>query len=533
MKYLLTILLAITLSAICNTLTAQEKSIEVSLDVENVNGVEQRNFTVTIGDGNNEKEITWKDNGVIPAEVKAQLEKEGVNIKMLEGDGEVEVTVESDGDKKIEKEVEIIKIHSEESEGHHIQDREISIDDNDSDIRVIKLKAGEELPSDIQQILEDNDIDINQLIEEGINESQKKDLKVVEKKIIKIKTKDGDGNETLMEWNGEGETPEDIMKLLEKEGIDLESEGEQKMIFISKDSDATDIKISKETKSQYRIKTIDEQGNEKIIEWNGEGEMPEEMKEHKHMFKEKKIEIRKGSGNKAQLGIMIEEGDYGIGVKVIDVVDGSPADKVGIKKDYIITRVNDKEIDSIDDLLSTLEPFKPGENILIDFMYHDTYTGGVEVTLGGATQETANVYIFENAIEGENFDMFKKVEKCDENGNVTAIVKVKKIASDNEKLTSPEAETRSIPVERQLELKAFSVFPNPTTNNINISFQGNSESTVVQVTDISGKEIFKDVVDDFSGSYNKDLDLSNYAKGQYILYVIQNQKVFTESIILQ
>jgi len=541
MKYLLTILMAIMLSAICNTLTAQQKSIEVSVDVEKVNGEEQRNITVTIGDGSTEKEIAWKDNGEIPAEIKAQLEKEGVDIKMLEGDGEVEVTVKDNGEKKIEKEVEIIEIHSTNESGNHSQDREINIDD-DGDIMIIKLKDGEELPEDVKKILEEHDIDIEELKKEKLHEGHEKETKMMQKKAIKIKTKDSDGNETIMEWNGDGdgEVPADIQKLLEEEGIEIEG-SDHKMIFIENDSDVKDIKISKETSKQYRIKTIDEDGNEKVIEWNGEGEMPEEMKKHKELFKKEKKVIKKklkSSSNRAQLGVMVEETDARPGVRVIDVIKNSPAEAAGLKTGYTITRINDDKINTIDELLSALRPHNPGDNIKLDYMYQDAYIGGVDITLGDAADISSeqeyrpNIFIFENAIDGGEFNMFKKVEKCDESGNITTTIEVSKI-SDEESTAINNIEKEEIPAERQLNLKSFSAFPNPTGDNINITFQGNSEPTLVKVTDISGKEIYKDVINNFNGIYNKDLDLSNFAKGQYILYVIQDQKIFTESIILQ
>jgi|GEM_PF-1380768 len=518
--------MAITLSAICNTLTAQEKSIEVSVDVESVDGKEQRNFTVTIGDGSNEKEIVWKDNGEIPAAIKTQLEKEGVDIKMLEGDGAVEVSVEDSSNKKIHKEVEIIKIHSDDNEGHHKQDSELEIAKN-GDVMIIKLKDGDDIPDDVRKILEEHDIDIEKLKKEGMHEGHKKEMKMMQKKVIKIKSKNDDGNETIMEWEGDGEAPAEIQRLLEEEGIDLDDE-DHKMIFIG-DGDQQKIKIDSKATKQYRIKTIDEDGNERVIEWNGEGDMPEEMKKHQDMFQGKKRKTQTSNGNRAQLGIMIEENDEVKGVRVINVVKGSPAEAVGFKEGYNITGVNNKEVNKIDDLLSALKPFKPGSTVNIKFLDGDK-ASNVNVTLGGSSQRS-NVYIFKDAMEGDQFNMFKKVEKCDENTTVTTIKVEKHIES--EESVDTQTEKRTIPEGRQLKLKSFTAFPNPTANSVNISFTGNNNPTVVQLTDITGKEIFKEVVDNFDGSYSKDVDLSNYASGQYILYVIQNQKIFTESIILQ
>ena len=531
--------MAITLSAICSTLSAQEKSIEVSLNVENVNGEEQRNFVITIGEGNSEKEISWKDNGVIPAEIKEQLQKEGVDIKMLEGDGQVEITVESDNETETKKEIEIIKIQSENDEGHHKQDREIRIDE-DGDIMIIKLKKGEDLPDDVKKILEEHDIDIEELKKEGLHESHDRDLKK-EHRSIKIKTKDGDGNESIIEWNSDGgDIPDNIQKLLDEEGIELDNEGEHKMIFIGEDSDFKEIKINKESKKLYRIKTIDDDGNEKVIEWNGEGEMPAKMKKHQKLFKKEKKVIEKKSSNRAQLGVMVEETDEGKGVRVIDVIKNTPASASGFKKGYIITAVDGTDVNKIDELLAVLKQYKPGDVAKIEFVSNNK-TEVTKVTLGDAAyissgeNQSPNIFIFQNAISGGEFDMFKKVEKCDESGSNTKTVKIiKQIKEETtEENVSKAIDERIIPADRHLDLKSFSVFPNPTAGNLNISFTGNNEPTVVQVTDITGKEVFKETINNFNGSYNKDIDLSNYAKGQFILYVIQNQKIFTESIILQ
>jgi len=529
MKYLYTILMAIILSAICNNLAAQEKSIEVSVDIENVNGKEQRNFTVTIGEGSVENEIAWKDNGEIPADIKAQLEKEGVDINMLEGDDDVKVTLDDSKNKKVETAIEIIKISSDDNEGHHKQDKEVE-NNEDGDILIIKLKDGEELPDDIKKILDEHDIDIEEIKKEGLRTGHKKGTKILRKKAIKIKTKDEEGNEMIMEWNGDGEAPATIQKLLEEEGIDLDEEGEHKMIFISEGNGAQKVKTSKESRKLYRIKTLDEGGNEKIIEWNGEGEMPSEIKEHKNMFKQKNIKTNRSNRNKAQLGIMIEENENSAGVRVIDVVDGSPASAAGLEDGYSITAINDKKVNSIDELLSVLQPFEPEETINVKFNYEGG-NGNVDITLGGVSTEN-NIFIFKDAIQGEDFDMFKKVEKCDETGNTKTTIKIKTVSEEQIKETK-KVETRTIPTERQLELSSFSAFPNPTSDKVFISFMASKKPTVIQVTDITGKEIFKEVVDDFTGYYSKDLDLSSFAKGQYILYVIQDQKIYTESIILQ
>ncbi|GAA4320552.1 PDZ domain-containing protein [Flaviaesturariibacter amylovorans] len=57
-----------------------------------------------------------------------------------------------------------------------------------------------------------------------------------------------------------------------------------------------------------------------------------------------------GHGGRPRLGISIQDTEDGKGVKVTDVDDDSHADKAGLKKDDVITKVEEDEVNSTDDL---------------------------------------------------------------------------------------------------------------------------------------------------------------------------------------
>jgi serine protease Do len=59
--------------------------------------------------------------------------------------------------------------------------------------------------------------------------------------------------------------------------------------------------------------------------------------------------VIRGSGT-PKLGLSIQDTDDGKGVKVIDVDEDSNAGKAGLKEDDIITRVNDKDVNSTDEV---------------------------------------------------------------------------------------------------------------------------------------------------------------------------------------
>ena len=51
------------------------------------------------------------------------------------------------------------------------------------------------------------------------------------------------------------------------------------------------------------------------------------------------------------------------GVFVVNVYEGSPAEKAGIKEKDIILSINDKKIESINQMIKTLLNYSPGDNV--------------------------------------------------------------------------------------------------------------------------------------------------------------------------
>ncbi len=79
---------------------------------------------------------------------------------------------------------------------------------------------------------------------------------------------------------------------------------------------------------------------------------------------QKSMQIRM---NSAFLGISSRKAETG-GATVLEVTQGSPAEKAGIKKGDIITKVNDEKIESPESLFETVHNFKPGDKVKILFM---------------------------------------------------------------------------------------------------------------------------------------------------------------------
>jgi serine protease Do len=83
--------------------------------------------------------------------------------------------------------------------------------------------------------------------------------------------------------------------------------------------------------------------------------MPEMPKSFNHGFN--------WNGNAPKMGLSIQDTEEGNGVKILQVESGSNADKAGLKKDDIITHIDDKAISSVDDVTSQLRQKKENPSV--------------------------------------------------------------------------------------------------------------------------------------------------------------------------
>jgi len=81
---------------------------------------------------------------------------------------------------------------------------------------------------------------------------------------------------------------------------------------------------------------------------------------------------------KPRMGVQVQDTEDGKGVKVLDVEDETPAEKAGLKEDDIITKVDDKNITSVDDLKAAIKDGKDGDSYKVTYL-HGTETKTVTV----------------------------------------------------------------------------------------------------------------------------------------------------------
>ncbi len=140
--------------------------------------------------------------------------------------------------------------------------------------------------------------------------------------------------------------------------------------------------------------------------------------------------------------------------------------------------------------------------------------------------------------EGENGQKITKEiiiikgEDGDEQ-NVKVEVIVSKIVLHIEDMSADDKDAFSLEDNKALKLDDFNFYPNPNNGTFQLAFQGKEKATSVRVTDINGKEVYAEYLQNFSGTYDKEISLSGLKKGIYLLQVVQGNKAVNKKIVIE
>jgi hypothetical protein len=269
-----------------------------------------------------------------------------------------------------------------------------------------------------------------------------------------------------------------------------------------------------------------------------------------------------GHDNKAFLGVKIGsvvdvenvngevtetvEGKSEKGAEIIGTIEGSAAESAGLLKGDIITAIDGKITKDHETLVEILGDYKVGDKIAIDYL-RDGKSMKTEATL--TENKNAGKMNFWMDTDHEDIDMDSDgnvffFDSSDENGEKIkkskSIYIIKKSDDGQESFELKVEEDTDEPTEelefnesQELDLDMVNIFPNPTNGLVQVQFKGEAVPTVIRVSDITGKEVYQESLNNFNGNYNAQVDVSRAAKGTLLLSVTQGKKTFTEKIILE
>lgn len=108
--------------------------------------------------------------------------------------------------------------------------------------------------------------------------------------------------------------------------------------------------------------------------------------------------------------------------------------------------------------------------------------------------------------------------------------------TDANNCTSDEASVSfaSLGIEDAFEANGFRLFPNPNNGTFTLKHTaGDATSMTIQVVNMAGQLVYLEEVKNFSGNYEKLIDLSKEADGNYIVNIITDKTVVQKKIIKQ
>ena len=86
----------------------------------------------------------------------------------------------------------------------------------------------------------------------------------------------------------------------------------------------------------------------------------------------------------------------------------------------------------------------------------------------------------------------------------------------------------------KLKIEKMNYYPNPTNGKFNLSFSLPEKGDVdITILNNDGKTVYKDKLANFTGSYDKEIDISKNAKGIYFIKVEQGKHAQIKKIILE
>ncbi|QQS31222.1 MAG: PDZ domain-containing protein [Sphingobacteriales bacterium] len=253
------------------------------------------------------------------------------------------------------------------------------------------------------------------------------------------------------------------------------------------------------------------------------------------------------------------------GILISEVVKGSAAEQAGLQTGDVLTHINKEDMETMEELVRTIGAMLPGDKVTVKFQRNGK-NKKAEATLlekgkmeGGCCSKGSTPHCESKERKGtwmgkdnmEKVIIIKDGQQGDvvfmnENGEETRIKMVKVIITEpnddemqilssamDKIANNSDAKTITNQPEA-LGINNLSLFPNPNQGQFTLSFDAASnQPTSVRISDLSGREIYREDITNIEGNYTKELDISSNSEGIYFLQIVQGDKILVKKLLLQ
>jgi serine protease Do len=425
------------------------------------------------------------------------------------GTAKINVTVTKDGEtKNITKEIDLDDIDQVQSILKEFEGLEnVDIDIDGSQVKVMVRKDGGES-------------DVNFLNFSGENCDVNKMLELKSSTYLGVKVENAEGGvkvlKVLENTSAEkaGLLDGDIITEFDGNSIS-DYKGFTEAIKAKSTGDKVNIKVKRGGKTKKLKAELGERKVKmyKMASFNGEGVNWNDIKD---MDFDVKVFSSGDFKDKGYAGFSYSKGED---LEILKVMEDTPAEQAGLKAGDKLKSIDGINLLESSDVSKVFADKKPGDKVII----------GIE--RDGATLDKEVVLV-----ERKGFTWAKNLnidENVFENGTKRISIVVKSYSLDKEE---EEILGKALKMKLGEESSALSantnVFPNPSKGDFNINFEIEEEGdTEVLVLDNTGKQVYKLTLDNFSGKYSGNVDISNQPVGNYFLVIKQGDRAHTEKLI--
>lgn len=221
------------------------------------------------------------------------------------------------------------------------------------------------------------------------------------------------------------------------------------------------------------------------------------------------------------------------GAKIDGFTNASAAETAKMQTGDVILSVNGKKVKNHDDLWNEIALYKPEEKVNVAYQRGDQKLN-VEATLKACQDNSNRIILNETNEQGDNQSRQFLIWNWGPNEQTSMrerhVITIHKGEGDGEKVNTPL--NNAIAIDRGLKLDDFKAYPNPTQGQVTVAFRAPAVPTIVSLFDVAGRQLFREELNAFNGDYIQQFDLSEYAKGNILIQVLQGDKVFSEQIIV-
>lgn len=201
----------------------------------------------------------------------------------------------------------------------------------------------------------------------------------------------------------------------------------------------------------------------------------------------------------------------------------------------IITAVDDEPINNPNDLWDAIARYEPGEKVKITFERKGASTTAT-LTLRECEDSGSQVTIVNADPEGNGsqrrFYTWNWGAEDREDLTERRTITIHKGAEGDAPVVNAAPGNDRATNDRTLQLRAFKAYPNPSNGQITIDFNAETRPAIVSILDMNGRQLYREELNAFDGTYTQQFDLSEYAKGSVVIRIEQDGKAYTEQVVI-